>query len=52
MTDENNGIKLDDYFLDGRLLSQFTVQGIRPISSFDRHGDELILKLFPEKTHP
>jgi hypothetical protein len=49
LTDENNGILLDDYYLDGRLLSQFTVQGTRLLSSFERRGDELIFEIFSGK---
>lgn len=49
VTDENNGILLDDYFLDGRLLSQFTVQGTRLVSSFERRGDELIFEIISGK---
>lgn len=52
LTDENNGILLDDYFLDGRLLSQFTVQGTRLISSFERRGDELIFEILSGKDAP
>ncbi|MBC7892368.1 MAG: hypothetical protein H7Y12_09160 [Sphingobacteriaceae bacterium] len=49
VTDENNGIKLDNYLLDGRLLSQFTVQGSRLISSFERRGNELIFEIISGK---
>lgn len=52
LTDENNGILLDDYYLDGRLLSQFTVQGTRLISSFERRGDELIFEIISGKDAP
>ncbi len=49
VTDEKNGILLDDYYLDGRLLSQFTVQGTRLISSFEQRGDELIFEIISGK---
>ena len=52
VTDENNGILLDDYYLDGRLLSQFTVQGSRLLSSFERRGDELIFEIISGKDMP
>lgn len=52
LTDENNGILLDDYYLDGRLLSQFTVQGSRLLSSFERRGDELIFEIISGKDSP
>ncbi len=51
-TDENNGILLDDYYLDGRLLSQFTVQGTRLLSSFERRGGELIFEIISGKDTP
>lgn len=52
LTDENNGILLDNYYLDGRLLSQFTVQGTRLLSSFERRGDELIFEIISGKDAP
>lgn len=50
--DEKNSIRLDAYLLAGRLLSEFTVQGTRLISSYERRGDELIFEIISGKDAP
>lgn len=50
--DEKNSIRLDAYLMDGRLLSEFTVQGTRLISSYERRGDELIFEIISGKDAP
>lgn len=50
--DEKNSIKIDAYFMAGRLLSEFTVQGTRLISSYERRGDELIFEIISGKDTP
>jgi len=43
--DEKNSIKLDAYFLANRLISQYTVQGTRIISSYEYTGRSLIFEV-------
>lgn len=50
--DEKNTIRLDAYLLSGRLLSEFTVQGTRLVSSYERRGDELIFEIISGKDTP
>ncbi|MCY7351452.1 MAG: hypothetical protein LH606_12435 [Cytophagaceae bacterium] len=47
--DEKNSINIEAYLLDGRLLSEFTVQGTRLLSSYERRGDELIFEIVSGK---
>lgn len=50
--DEKNSIRLDAYLMTGRLLSAFTVQGTRLISTYERRGDELIFEIISGKDAP
>ncbi len=43
--DEKNSIKLDAYFLVNRLISQYTVQGVRIISTYEYTGRNLIFEV-------
>jgi hypothetical protein len=50
--DEKNGILLDARYLDGRLLSAFSVGGTRLISSYEKRGDELTFEIISGKDAP
>lgn len=43
--DEKNSIKLDAYFLASRLISQYTVQGTRIISTYEYSGNTIIFEV-------
>jgi hypothetical protein len=42
--DEKNSIKTEAFFLMNRLINQFTIQGIRNVTSYERQGESLIFE--------
>lgn len=43
--DEKNSIRMEGYFVAGRLISEFTLQGNRLISSYEKRGESLIFEV-------
>lgn len=40
--DQKNSIKLESFFAANRLLSEYTIQGIRVMTSYERRGENMI----------
>jgi hypothetical protein len=47
--DEKNGIVLDSYFVGGKLVSHFLVQGNRLTTSYELVGEEMIFEVIVTK---